>query len=127
LLDGKSVMGFTDVIFCPLLANDLGLLFLRMLELDLHGLYHVVSSECLSKYAFGVRLARRFGLDETLTKPTSVNQAGLKAARAPNLALSTDKLALAIGDPPPTVRAGMEKYFKLYQDEYPAKIKQLGA
>ena len=126
LLDGNSVMGFTDVIFCPLLANDLGLIFLKMLELDLHGLYHVVSSECLSKYEFGVRLARRFGLDETLIKPTSVNQSGLKAARSPNLALSTDKLALAIGEPPPTVRASIEKYFRLYQDGYPAKIRQLG-
>ena len=126
LLDGNSVMGFTDVIFCPLLANDLGLIFLKMLELDLHGLYHVVSSECLSKYEFGVRLARRFGLDETLIKPTSVNQSGLKAARSPNLALSSDRLALAIGEPPPTVRAGIEKYFQLYQDGYPAKVRQLG-
>ena len=58
---GRTVMGFTDVYFCPLLANDLALIFLQMLELGLSGLYHVVSSECLSKYAFGVRIARRFG------------------------------------------------------------------
>ncbi len=59
---GKQVMGFTDVIFCPLLANDLAQIFIEMLTLELTGLYHVVSSDYLSKYEFGVRLARCFGL-----------------------------------------------------------------
>ena len=35
---GKRVMGFTDVYFCPLLANDLGRILLRMLALKLSGL-----------------------------------------------------------------------------------------
>ena len=61
---GAQVMGFTDVIFCPLLVNDLAELLLEMLEKDLHGIYHVVSREHQSKYSFGVMLARRFGLDE---------------------------------------------------------------
>ncbi len=68
-------MGFTDVFFCPLLANDLGRIFLKMLEPDLSGLYHVVGSECLSKYEFGLRIARRFGLDESLIPPTRCSRA----------------------------------------------------
>ena len=72
-------MGFTDVFFCPLLANDLADIFVQMLEMNLSGLYHVVSSESLSKYDFGVRLAQRFNLDSGLINPTSVAQSGLKA------------------------------------------------
>ncbi len=123
---GKSMMGFIDVYFCPLLANDLALIFLQMLELKLSGLYHVVSSECLSKYDFGVRIARRFGLDESLIQPTSVAQAGLKAARSPNLSLSSDKLTQALGAPTPTVSASLERFYQLYQVGYPLTIKQLG-
>ena len=37
LSQGKQVMGFTDVCFCPLLANDLADIFVRMLEKDLSG------------------------------------------------------------------------------------------
>jgi dTDP-4-dehydrorhamnose reductase len=122
---GRPVHGFTDVIFCPLLANDLANIFLRMLTLELSGLYHVVSSECLSKYDFGVRLARRFGLDENLIQPTSVHQAGLKALRAPNLSLCTDRLTQALGEPPPDVAAGLEKFYQLYQQGYPVKIRAL--
>ncbi len=125
LLAGKSVLGFTDVIFCPLLVNDLGLIFLRMLQLELKGLYHVVSSECLSKYEFGVRLARRFGLDDALIQPASVVQAGLKAARSPNLALRTNKLVQALGEPLPTPSAGLERFYHLYQDGYPDIIRQM--
>jgi dTDP-4-dehydrorhamnose reductase len=123
---GKTVMGFTDVFFCPLLANDLGSIFIKMLAKDLHGLYHVVSSECMSKYDFGMTLARRFGLDEGLIHPTSVTQGGLKAARSPRLSLRSDKLAQALGEPLPTISAGIEGLFTLYQQGYPQKIRAMG-
>ncbi len=65
---GKNVKGFTDVLFCPLLVNHLVDLLLTMAEKDLKGLYHVVSSEHLSKYEFGCRIARLFDLDEKLIR-----------------------------------------------------------
>lgn len=63
---GRYANGFTDVYFCPLLATDLAQIYLKMLGLGLSGLYHTVSSECLTKYDFAVRLARRFGFDPAL-------------------------------------------------------------
>ena len=42
-------------------------------------LYHVVSSESLSKYDFGIRLAQRFDLDTSLINPTSVKQVGAES------------------------------------------------
>ena len=94
-------MGFTDVYFCPLLANDLAAIFLKMLQRNLSGLYHVVSRECLSKYEFGVRLANQFELDTSLISHTSVEQGGLTAARSPRLTLRVDRLAAALGEPLP--------------------------
>jgi len=125
LSQGKSVMGFTDVCFCPLLANDLAGILERMLELNLHGLYHVVSSESLSKYDFGVRLAHRFDLDPSLINPTSVRQAGLKAARSPNLSLRTDKLDSALGALLPRVSPGIDRLFTLYQQGYPQLLRRM--
>ena len=120
---GKGVRGFTDVFFCPLLANDIAPILLHMLEKRLSGLYHVVSRECASKYEFGVRIARRFGLDESLITPSSVAEAGLKAARSPNLTLRTDKLAAALGTPPPDLSTGIDGFYRLYQQGYPQKIR----
>lgn len=119
LSTGEPCMGFTDVFFCPMLANDLGQVFLKMLDTGLSGLYHAVGSECISKYEFGLRIARRFGLDERLIAPKSVQDAGLKAARSPNLTLKIDKLIHALGEPVPGLSAGLERFYTLYQQGYP--------
>lgn len=123
---GRPVKGFTDVYFCPLLANDLAHILLDMLSAGLSGLYHTVSSECITKYEFGVAIARRFGLDEALIVPASVAAGGLKAARSPHLTLRTDKLAQALGRPLPGFFPGLERFYKLYQQGYPQKIRGLG-
>lgn len=120
---GKQTMGFTDVYFCPLLANHLGQIFVKMLDRGLSGLYHVVNGECLSKYEFGIRIARAFGFDESLVMPTSVQQGGLKAARSPNLTLKNDKLIHALGEPVPDLSAGIERFYTLYQQGYPQLLR----
>jgi len=120
---GEPCMGFSDVFFCPMLANDLGEVFLKMLDAGLSGLYHTVGSECIDKYTFGLRIARQFGLDENLIAPKSVQQAGLKAARSPNLTLHTEKLAQALGETLPGLSTGLEKFYTLYQQDYPHRIR----
>jgi dTDP-4-dehydrorhamnose reductase len=125
LSNKKQVMGFTDVFFCPLLANDLADIFVSMLEKHLSGLFHVVSSESLSKYDFGLRLAQRFNLDGSLINPTSVTQSGLKATRSPNLTLRSDKLAHALGAPLPRISTGLDRLFALYQQGYPQLLHNL--
>jgi dTDP-4-dehydrorhamnose reductase len=121
----RQMMGFTDVFFCPLLANDLADIFVKMLEQNLSGLYHVVSSESLSKYDFGVRLAQRFSLDSSLINPTSVTRSGLKASRSPNLSLRSDKLANALGGSLPRLSTGLDKLYTLYQQGYPQMLRSL--
>ncbi|MBN2147137.1 MAG: SDR family oxidoreductase [Anaerolineales bacterium] len=122
---GKQVMGFTDVLFCPLLANDLAHVLVSMLEKGLRGVYHVVGSQSTSKFDFGVQVARRFGLDASLIIPTSVALAGLKAARSPNLTLRTDKLARALGQPIPNFSTGLDRFYTLYQQGYPQMLRGL--
>lgn len=119
---GRPVMGFTDVYFCPLLANELGKILLRMLEKELSGTFHVVSRECITKYEFGVRLAHKFGLPEELIQPTPVAQAGLAAARSPNLTLRTDKLAHALGEAPPDIDSNLDAFHEQFLDGYPVRI-----
>ncbi|NPA30683.1 MAG: SDR family oxidoreductase [Chloroflexi bacterium] len=115
---GQTVRGFTDVFFCPLLANHLARLLLEMLERGLHGLYHATSPRCLSKYAFGVALAEQFGYDPGLIRPASVDEAGLTAPRARRLTLRSDKLAHALGHPLPDWQAGIVEFHRQYTTGY---------
>ena len=121
---GRHVDGFTDVLFCPAFVGDLADLILSMLGKGLLGLYHVVGAECLSKYAFGVVLARRFGLDESLITPALVNMSALTAQRSHNLNLSVQKLSTSLGQVIPEFSSGMERFYQQYLQDYPKKISQ---
>ena len=115
---GKEVKGFSDVMFCPLLDNDLVDLLIKMNEKSFTGLYHTVSFEKISKYEFGLALATKFGFDPGLIKPISVNEGGLTAERSLNLDLDTTKLVKDLGGPTPGIQSGLEKFFTLYQNGY---------
>jgi dTDP-4-dehydrorhamnose reductase len=124
---GRQVKGWTDVNFCPMQVNDLADVLLALVEQNASGLYHVVGSDCLSKYDFGVAIARQFGFDPALVLPTSWADGGLKASRSPDLSLNTDKLAASLGYPPPGLQAGLERFHRLYLDGYPRRLHSLSA
>lgn len=125
LVSGQRINGFTDVQFCPMLVNRLAEVLLQMLKADLHGLYHVVGSQALSKYEFGVALARQFSLDESLIASASVQHADLKAPRSPNLSLQTGKLTKALGYSMPDVPTGLSRFQQLFEQGYPQKLRRM--
>ncbi|MGB8984574.1 MAG: SDR family oxidoreductase [Anaerolineales bacterium] len=120
---GKHVNGFTDVIFCPMLVNDTARLLLAMLDEGLSGLYHVVGGQAMSKYQFGVEVARKFGLKESQIEPTSVLSSSLTARRSHNLRLSIHKLSTDLGREIPQFSTGLDEFYTQYQQSYPQKIR----
>jgi dTDP-4-dehydrorhamnose reductase len=123
LREGSPVNGFTDVIFCPIFVFHTARLLLDMLEKGLCGLYHVVGGQAVSKYQFGVEIARRFGLEENLISPRSVEGSGLTARRSHNLWLSTHKLSTDLGREIPLFSTGLEEFYTQFQQGYPQKIR----
>ena len=123
LSEGKKVNGFTDVTFCPMWVNHLAQTLIAMLEKDLHGLYHVVGAQPMNKYQFGVEVARKFGLDESLISPQSVEKSDLTAVRSHNLWLSIHKLSTDLGRPLPDFSTSLDGFYTQFQQGYPQKIR----
>ena len=121
--DGKSVNGFTDVIFCPMLVNETARLLLEMLKKNLSGLYHLVGAQPMSKYQFGVEVAQTFGLRKDLIAPRSVEASDLTAKRSHNLWLSTHKLSTDLGHEIPSFSTGLAEFYTQFQQGYPQKIR----
>jgi dTDP-4-dehydrorhamnose reductase len=119
----KPVNGFTDVIFCPMLVNHTARLLLEMLAKNLSGLYHVVGAQPMSKYQFGLEVARKFGLKESLISPRSVEGSGLTAKRSHNLWLSIHKLSTDLGGEIPNFSTGLDEFYTQHQQGYPQKIR----
>lgn len=120
---GETCNGFTDVWFCPMFVGDLAQTLISMLEAGLSGLYHVVGSQALTKYDFGLRISQQFGFDSQLVIPKSVEDSGLKARRSHNLRLSVDKLSTALGDSIPGVSTGIAGFCTQAQQGYPQKMR----
>ena len=119
---GRPVQGFTDRLFCPLLVTDLAKIMLELLEKSIIGMFHVVSSDHLSKYDFGVAIAKRFRFDTNLVSPATSSSSNAVAPRSLNLTLKTANLVKALGRRPPTVAAGIEGLFEQYKSGYRDKL-----
>lgn len=123
LSQGKAMIGVTDRIFCPLHVSDLAGIILELLAKNLRGLYHAVSSDSMSKYDFGVAVAKRFGLDASLIEPSVTAETG--APRALNLSLRNSRLTKALGRRLPTIAEGIEKLYKQDHSGYRAALRAL--
>lgn len=123
LTNNKSMSGFTDAIFCPMFVNDTARVLVRMLQKGLNGLYHVVGPQAMSKYQFGVEVARRFGLKEGHISPRSIHTSNLTVKRSHNLSLSTNKVVMDLGTPLPEFSTGLNEFFSQHAQGYPQKIR----
>jgi dTDP-4-dehydrorhamnose reductase len=77
----------------------------------------------MSKYQFGVEIARRFGLKEREISPKSINTSSLIAKRANNLCLSINKLCTDLDEVPPDFSTGLDEFYTQLQQGYPQKIR----
>ena len=120
---GNLVPGFCDVIFCPMLVNDLAEILLALLDRDLAGLYHVVGAEPVSKYEFARQVASTFGFDPGQVVSTYLAAARLKAQRPRNSSLNTAKASAVLGRSMPNVEAGLRRFAQLRENGYVDRIK----
>jgi len=123
LTNNKSMSGFTDVKFCPMLANDTARALIKMLQKKLSGLYHVTGPQAMSKYQFGVEIARKFSLQASGISPKSINTSSLNARRSNNLCLSINKISTDLGEALPEFPTGLDEFYTQFQQGYPQKIR----
>ncbi len=100
---GKRISGFSDVIFTPLVINDLARVFFSMMDAKLTGLYHVGGASPVSKFDFAVKLARELGLDESLIQRACLADGQLGAPRPRNTSLTSARLEKDLGRPMPAI------------------------
>lgn len=115
---GAPFPGFTDLVFAPLLANDLAAMILEMLEREMAGTWHLAAADACSKYDFARAVAEEFGHDPALVTPARSDDAGLHARRPHNTALDAAAAAAALGRPMPTVREGLKRFRALREGGY---------
>ena len=115
---GQHIKGLADRFFNPLHATQLSSILLKMLAQGLSGTYHVGSPISLSKYDFGIAIARQFEFDEQLIEKANSAQLGYQAARSPKLTMNIAKLQAALDDKIPDVFSGIKILFEQERSGY---------
>ncbi len=123
LSHGTTINGFTDVTFCPLFVSHLSGVLIKMLPREMPGIYHAVGSQAMTKYQFGIEIARKFHFSEALISPQSVDKSSLTARRSHNLWLSINKLSTELQLEMPDFSTGLAAFHAQYEQGYPQKIR----
>lgn len=106
LISEKTVLGFSDVFFTPLYADDLVKAIMELVDFKASGLFHVVGNERISKFDFGTMVAEIFDLPVVHLKEGKMIETSGAALRSPDLSLSNDKIK-SLGINLPSVRGGL--------------------
>ena len=121
LESGERIQGFDDVIFAPLLANELARIVFAGIEARLKGLYHVAARNAMSKLDFAVSLAAALGFDPGLVERASLADSKLIAPRPLNTSLSSARIQTALHRTMPTVENAISGYISLHSAGYASR------
>jgi dTDP-4-dehydrorhamnose reductase len=127
LRKGERILGFRDVIFSPMLANELAEWILDLIKCGCTGIYHLGSRDHATKYDFLRELADVFQLDGSLVREALLEQSPLTAPRPRNTWLCTDKVAGSLGRRLPTIRQGLETFRALSESGFVSRLKAAAA
>ena len=107
--EGRTLRLFTDQFRTPAYVGDTAEAVFRLARDERTGIYHMGGLERVSRYGFGRRFCRIFGLDETRFVPIRMEEAGMAAPRARDCSLDTEKLARDIGLVPCGAEQGLHR------------------
>ena len=96
LINGQSLNLFYDVVFSPLSVYDLSLIVEKIINKPIFGLYHCASSDGISKYDFGKKMAEIFYLSDLNINRVSADSISFKAKRPKNMALNIEKIEMKL-------------------------------
>ena len=96
LTDNVPLNLFYDVNFSPLHVDNLSLIIGKIIERPIFGLHHCVSSDSISKYDFGKKMAETFQLSNENINRVSVDSIDFKANRPKNMALNIKKISAVL-------------------------------
>lgn len=106
LTSGGPTPGFIDVSFRPLVPQHLWRILVQLVELGCSGVFHATGADYITKFEFGTRVARVFGLDETLVQRSSVKEGALVAPRSSALNVVSVRMP-SVGLEPPAIDDGL--------------------
>lgn len=97
LRSGKALTLFKDVFYTPILIEAVASAAHDLVKSKADGIFHIVGDERISKYEFGLKIAKEFGLDAALIKPGYLADQPTLIQRPKDMSLSNRKISALLG------------------------------
>ena len=120
----EKIPGFTDIVFSPIIVNDLANIIDQSIKQDLCGTYNAGAMDSCSKYDFARMICSVFGLPTELVRKATSDEKEFTARRPRNTSLDVSRLSQAIGaDFVPSVHEGVIRFYELWKNGYAHSLK----
>ncbi|QLH02207.1 hypothetical protein C5F47_00730 [Nitrosopumilus cobalaminigenes] len=111
LKEKKTLREITDWYNNPTYVPDIAIALEKLLENEKNGIYHVVGTDFINRFEWGLITSELFGLDKKLLEPITSDSLDLAVKRS-NANLSNRKLVEDIGFSPKGVKEGIQQMLK---------------
>jgi dTDP-4-dehydrorhamnose reductase len=101
---------FTDQWNSPTLNSSLAEMTMEVAERRITGILHLSGATRISRYNFGVTLAKTFDLDSSLLVPTEMKNMSFPAKRPKDSSLDTSKAIQLLNNKPLEIQAALKKF-----------------
>lgn len=122
---GRTITGFTDLFFTPILANHLVVALDALIERGERGIFHVGGRDCTSKHDFAVALAAEFGLPASLIRRGESSSMPGLAPRPRRPCLDSARYSAATGRPVPRLEEGIRELRRLDESGWRMALRDL--
>ena len=106
---GEAVTGFTDYITTSIYAGQLSEVLWDLVQRGAAGIFHVSSSSPMTKFEFGLSVAKEFNFEPSLIVEGSKDSSGLSIPREKFLALSNTRTEKVTHQSMPTTKSGLKR------------------
>jgi len=97
LRNNKELTLFKDVFYTPILIETLANSVIDLIRVNASGIFHIVGDERISKYEFGMSIAKHFNLDPTLIRSGTLASNSSLVKRPLDMSLSNKKICKLLG------------------------------
>ncbi|MFK5893414.1 MAG: SDR family oxidoreductase [Pseudomonadota bacterium] len=125
LKKGKSLTLFHDVFYTPIYTGVLIQAVHDLVKVKTTGIYHVVGDEKLSKYQFGKKIAKQFGLDDSLIDKGSFADQPNLIHRPYDMSISNEKVCELLGRTLGNVDEHIHMLYQQYETGLAQEIQKL--
>lgn len=116
MYEQKDINLFYDVIFTPITIWHLADELEWVIRNDVSGIIHIAGNEPISKYHFGLEIARRLGYDDSFIHKTSIENFEFKAKRSKDQTLDSSYYKLLSGRKLPTLNEMMDSITRHFEE-----------